>query len=130
MNKLQRFGVSTALIILVPSLSDTQEFSEIELADLPESIRQDMFRYIRNNVEVIDNPGAPHLVSRSDGEEYYSVIFKYGSTKPDGPGILVRCWYVGTIREKCWNGYYSGRQPWVDPPLPEFKRPLVNEGEI
>jgi len=108
-----------------PSAALAFDYETVELMDLPDNIRHDIYRYILNNVHTITNPGAPALIQRSSNPDYLVVKLKYGYAAEMlvGP-VWIICTYSYGKRQRCFvKDDYQG--PTVDPPLPEFQQPLV-----
>ncbi len=126
MNSRWRLVALAPVIILGPSAALAFDYETVELMDLPDNIRHDIYRYILNNVDTITNPGAPALVQRSSHPDHLVVKLKYGYAAVEtlrGP-IWIICTYSYGKRQRCFvKDDYQG-QP-VDPPLPEFQQPLV-----
>ncbi len=114
------------VIILGPSAVLAFDYETVDLMDLPDEIRHDIYRYILNNVDTITNPGAPALVQRSSNPDHLVVKLKYGYAAAEtlGGPVWIICTYSYGKRQRCFvKDHYRG-QP-VDPPLPEFQQPLV-----
>ena len=123
--------ILAAAVLLSPSVAATRDFETIELMDLPDEIRHDMYLYILRNVDEIGNPAEARLVQRTPEAKYVTVRLKYGGPAAetvDGPGWWIICAYVELKREYCKTHYQAPRGhqgAFIDPPLPETREPLV-----
>ncbi len=125
MNKRRILVAFATSAIFASSAIYAFEFETIELMDLPNEIRHDIYRYILHNVDQITNPAEARLVQRAEEVKVFVVRLKYGrpeATTMGGIGIWIICTYFEMKRQQCSMKYQTRL---IDPPLPEFQQPLV-----
>ena len=104
MNLRRQFPIFLAVVLVLASVAQSDEWEIVDVVDIPDYILYDVYQYILNDVPEVTSPRKAESASVVRDSDEIDVTLQYRleiSPEPTNPGISVSCKYHRFVRELC-----------------------------